>query len=68
MDSHFWIPSYDSAAKSEAEQNKAEEILGTTYIYERVHHDHRPMKFLSDGTVGVGGVGREFCWMQYNKL
>src|SRR5580700_7735263 len=56
------IRRYDPDAKSEAERQKAAEIIGGVFTYERVNYDSRHMNFLPDGTVGVGEGGRERFW------
>jgi hypothetical protein len=40
----------------------AMKIIKGHFIYHRIGHDHRPMTFLDDGTVGMGRAGCEMFW------
>lgn len=41
---------------------RAGQIVGTRFTYERVGHDVRPMQFLADGRIGDGSAGCERRW------
>ena len=53
---------FDPDAKSAEELAAARSIMSHVAIYERVGYDVRPMVFLADGSVGVGGAGCEAVW------
>ena len=52
----------ESAADDPALCERAREIVGTQFIYERVGHDRRPMQFLPGGRIGEGSAGCERRW------
>ena len=56
------ICAFDISTKSALEVQAAEKLLGGIHTYERVGYDCRPMMFLPDGTIGLGGAGREMVW------
>ena len=49
-------------ARSEAEIKAAQELSATTYLYVLVGYGHRPMRFRSDGLVGMGADRCEVFW------
>jgi len=53
---------YCDHTKTEEERQQARHLASRSWIYHRVGHDKRNMRFQLDGTIGEGAAGLETLW------
>lgn len=56
-----WSPAATTRATS-ADQAAIDAFAGRSFVYHRLGHDHRVLRFAADGIFAEGGAGREWYW------